>query len=107
MGSQSREERGVIVADQADRSVSPLRRPTLGGVVHRRALCSPTRAALLTGRNHHAVGFGSIGEPSDGLPWLLRVLPDGLGFVPARGLSARLEGFSLGPSGHSAGVATP
>ena len=26
------------------------------------ALCSPTRAALLTGRNHHTVGFGSIGE---------------------------------------------
>ena len=26
------------------------------------ALCSPTRAALLTGRNHHAVGFGSIAE---------------------------------------------
>ena len=29
---------------------------------HVTALCSPTRAALLTGRNHHAVGFGSIGE---------------------------------------------
>ena len=26
------------------------------------AICSPTRAALLTGRNHHTVGFGSIGE---------------------------------------------
>ena len=26
------------------------------------ALCSPTRAALLTGRNHHTVGFGSLGE---------------------------------------------
>ena len=29
---------------------------------HLTALCSPTRAALLTGRNHHTVGFGSIGE---------------------------------------------
>ncbi len=29
---------------------------------HVAALCSPTRAALLTGRNHHTVGFGSIGE---------------------------------------------
>lgn len=29
---------------------------------HVTALCSPTRAALLTGRNHHAVGFGSVGE---------------------------------------------
>jgi arylsulfatase A-like enzyme len=26
------------------------------------ALCSPTRAALLTGRNHHRVGFGSVAE---------------------------------------------
>ncbi|HUJ65497.1 MAG TPA: sulfatase-like hydrolase/transferase, partial [Acidimicrobiales bacterium] len=29
---------------------------------HVTALCSPTRAALLTGRNHHRVGFGSIAE---------------------------------------------
>jgi arylsulfatase A-like enzyme/uncharacterized membrane protein len=29
---------------------------------HVTALCSPTRASLLTGRNHHRVGFGSIGE---------------------------------------------
>jgi arylsulfatase A-like enzyme len=35
---------------------------------HVTALCSPTRAALLTGRNHHSVGFGSIGELSAGFP---------------------------------------
>lgn len=35
---------------------------------HVTALCSPTRAAMLTGRNHHAVGFGSIGELSTGFP---------------------------------------
>ena len=35
---------------------------------HVTALCSPTRAALLTGRNHHTVGFGSIGELSSGFP---------------------------------------
>ena len=29
---------------------------------HVTALCSPSRAALLSGRNHHTVGFGSIGE---------------------------------------------
>jgi arylsulfatase A-like enzyme len=32
------------------------------------ALCSPTRAALLTGRNSHAVGFGSVGELSTAFP---------------------------------------
>jgi arylsulfatase len=32
------------------------------------ALCSPTRAALLSGRNHHAVGFGSIAEIAGGWP---------------------------------------
>src|SRR6266853_524719 len=32
------------------------------------ALCSPTRAALITGRNHHAVGFGEISELSTGYP---------------------------------------
>src|SRR5262249_49928555 len=30
--------------------------------MHNTALCSPTRAALLTGRNHHAVGFGNVAE---------------------------------------------
>jgi arylsulfatase len=32
------------------------------------ALCSPTRAALITGRNHHEVGFGVIAELSTGYP---------------------------------------
>ena len=35
---------------------------------HVTALCSPTRAALLSGRNHHAVGFGSIAEFAGGWP---------------------------------------
>jgi arylsulfatase A-like enzyme len=35
---------------------------------HSTALCSPTRAALITGRNHHAVGFGVITELSTGYP---------------------------------------
>ena len=35
---------------------------------HVTALCSPTRASLLTGRNNHAVGFGSIGEFAGGFP---------------------------------------
>ena len=32
------------------------------------ALCSPTRAALITGRNHHSSGFGVITELSTGYP---------------------------------------
>jgi arylsulfatase A-like enzyme len=35
---------------------------------HSCALCSPTRAALITGRNHHSVGFGVIAEQSTGYP---------------------------------------
>src|SRR5947199_10327545 len=36
--------------------------------LHSTALCSPTRAALITGRNHHSVGSGVIGELSTGFP---------------------------------------
>jgi arylsulfatase A-like enzyme len=35
---------------------------------HSTALCSPTRAALITGRNHHSVGFGVISEAATGFP---------------------------------------
>ena len=35
---------------------------------HVTAMCSPTRAALLTGRNAHAVGMGAIAEWSSGFP---------------------------------------
>ena len=39
------------------------------------ALCSPTRAALITGRNHHSVGFGVIAEQSTGFPGYNSVIP--------------------------------
>jgi arylsulfatase len=35
---------------------------------HSTALCSPTRAALITGRNHHSVGFGVVAEQATGFP---------------------------------------
>jgi arylsulfatase A-like enzyme len=35
---------------------------------HTTALCSPTRAALLTGRNHHAVNNGVVSEIATGRP---------------------------------------
>src|SRR6187397_246606 len=42
---------------------------------HTTALCSPTRAALITGRNHHSVGTGVIGEMSTGYPGYDSVIP--------------------------------
>src|SRR5260370_4278900 len=35
---------------------------------HSTALCSPTRAAIITGRNHHSVGFGVVAEQATGYP---------------------------------------
>ncbi|CEF49435.1 unnamed protein product [uncultured bacterium] len=35
---------------------------------HSTALCSPTRAALISGRNHHSMGFGVISELATGYP---------------------------------------
>src|SRR5271156_3172428 len=35
---------------------------------HSTSLCSPTRAAVITGRNHHSVGFGVISEIATGFP---------------------------------------
>ncbi len=39
------------------------------------ALCSPTRAAILTGRNHHSVGFGALAETATGFPGYNGQLP--------------------------------
>jgi len=55
----------------------PVRTPTLDRLAevglrynafHVTALCSPTRAALLSGRNHHSIGFGSVTEVHSGYP---------------------------------------
>jgi arylsulfatase A-like enzyme len=35
---------------------------------HSTSLCSPTRAALITGRNHYSVGFGVVSEAASGFP---------------------------------------
>jgi arylsulfatase A-like enzyme len=56
---------GVIPTPNMDRIAKAGLRYTQ---FHSTALCSPTRAALITGRNHHSVGFGVIGEMSTGYP---------------------------------------
>jgi arylsulfatase A-like enzyme len=56
---------GVIPTPSMDRIAKAGLRYTQ---FHSTALCSPTRAALITGRNHHSVGFGVIGEMSTGYP---------------------------------------
>jgi arylsulfatase len=42
---------------------------------HTTALCSPTRAALLTGRNHHSVGMGAITEMATSAPGYSSIRP--------------------------------
>ena len=43
---------------------------------HTTALCSPTRQAMLTGRNHHTVGMGGITEIATAAPGYNSVLPN-------------------------------
>lgn len=45
---------------------------------HTTALCSPTRQALLTGRNHHAAGMGGITEIATGAPGYCSVRPNNM-----------------------------
>ncbi len=42
---------------------------------HTTALCSPTRAALLAGRNHHSCGTGVIIEMGTGYPGYTGIIP--------------------------------
>ena len=56
---------GVIPTPALDRVAASGLRYTQ---MHSTALCSPTRAALITGRNHHSAGFGVISEQSTGFP---------------------------------------
>ena len=49
--------------------------------IHSTALCSPTRAALITGRNHHSVGFGVISEQSTGFPGYNSIIPKSMATI--------------------------
>jgi arylsulfatase len=63
---------GVIPTPALDRVANAGLRYTQ---FHSTALCSPTRAALITGRNHHSVGFGIIAEQSTGYPGYDSIIP--------------------------------
>lgn len=63
---------------------------------HTTALCSPTRQALLTGRNHHSVGMGGITEIATSAPGYNSVLPNTCSPI-ARTL--KLNGYSTAQFG--------
>jgi arylsulfatase len=58
---------------------------------HTTALCSPTRAALLTGRNHHSVGMGGITEMATSAPGYNSVRPNTAATVAE---TLKLNGYS-------------
>jgi arylsulfatase len=62
---------GVIPTPALDRLAKTGLRYTC---MHSTALCSPTRAALITGRNHHSAGFGVVSEQATGFPGYNSVL---------------------------------
>jgi arylsulfatase A-like enzyme len=65
---------------------------------HTTALCSPTRAALLTGRNHHTNNFGSIAETATSFPGQTGQRPNSVASVAEM---LRLNGYSTAAFGKS------
>ena len=63
---------------------------------HTTALCSPTRQALLTGRNHHSVGMGSITETATTAPGYTSVRPNSAATIAD---TLRLNGYNTAAFG--------
>ena len=63
---------------------------------HTTALCAPTRAALLTGRNHHSVGMGVITELATAAPGYSSVRPKSCAPLAQ---TLRLNGYSTAQFG--------
>jgi hypothetical protein len=63
---------------------------------HTTALCSPTRQALLTGRNHHSVGMGAITEMATSAPGNSSVRPKEKAPIAE---TLRLNGYSTSQFG--------
>ncbi len=63
---------------------------------HTTALCSPTRAALLSGRNHHSVGMGGITEIATSAPGYSSVRPNTMAPLAE---TLKLNGYSTAQLG--------
>jgi arylsulfatase A-like enzyme len=63
---------------------------------HTTALCSPTRACLLTGRNHHSVGMGRIIDLATGFPGYDAHIPDTAAMAPAILTDAGYAAYAVG-----------
>jgi len=63
---------------------------------HTTALCSPTRAALMSGRNHHTANFGSIAETATSFPGQTGQRPNSVAYLAEM---VRLNGYSTAQFG--------
>lgn len=63
---------------------------------HTTAMCSPTRASLLTGCNHHAVGMGIIADMCTGYPGYLGEIREDAATLPEILVPAGYSAFALG-----------
>ena len=63
---------------------------------HTTALCSPTRQAMLTGRNHHSVGMGGITEIATSAPGYTSMLPNTMAPLAE---TLKLNGYSTAQFG--------
>ena len=64
--------------------------------MHTTALCSPSRACILTGRNHHSVGMATIAETSSGYPGYNSILPFDMGMLSEMLLPHGYNTFMVG-----------
>lgn len=63
---------------------------------HTTAMCSPTRASLLTGSNHHAVGMGIIADMCTGYPGYLGEISPAAATLPEMLVPAGYSAYALG-----------
>ena len=99
----------ILIDDAGFGSTSPFggpcQTPTLdklakGGLKYNRfhttAICSPTRQALLTGRNHHSVGMAGITEIATGAPGYSSVRPNSMAPLA---MTLKLNGYATAQFG--------